>query len=228
MTLSVQQAILNSLLSAQGSALSTSPNSYMYAECYAIATALASIYALNITMQNEVSGINSIQFLSRWETILNINALSSDTISIRQGRIASKLFSFGTNPTLNVIQNVISLALGIYGVADGYFITILGRTPNQASQSLPNQELINGFPDGYYIPEGIPYSSLANIIIILGIPASVSIQSFLAVKSTVSSIIAPILPAWQTVTSGIYNTNNSMGFLLGQPNLGLELLREHG
>lgn len=158
--------------------------------------------------------------LGRWERLLALSVLPTDTETTRRTRVAETLARFGQP---NSFQRVADACVAIAGPA---FVALVPSTPGNATIYWPG-----GTPNAQY-----PwYSTIAQVDVVMtyqspfyliadGTPNGQPNGAWWALVAQMKSLLDSILPAWATFVIGCYAANGQLGWYLDQHNLdGLNL-----
>jgi len=204
---SVNEIFLNALNQADGNALTDDVDSFVYAENFAIARALTDIWSSNARMAYQWDPHRMTDFVPRWEKILGIFPLQSDTMTDRRNRIAGKLATFGKSPNRNNLDGLLTLIF-----ADVY-LGIVNTPSTDAIGSVPGGITV---PGGVTLPDGDWTSTIAHIAIATQQPTSIKDADYYATKNEMVGFLNDFLPAWTTFA--IFKDGPSgAGFFLDDP-----------
>src|SRR4051794_4567574 len=107
----IEEVILDGLLDADGTALSKDVDSYVWAEANATARAIAYLWHLNARLANQWDPDRMTSFLPRWEKILGIRPLTTDTPVERRAKVKSKISAFGAPGDQPVVIDILTVVL---------------------------------------------------------------------------------------------------------------------
>ena len=99
------EAIQNAFADTQGTSLARERGSVAWVENHATARVLYALYGLAYRLANVNGPARMTNTLPRWEKILNIAPLDSDTIVERRNRVTAKLSLLGKGTTLQVVED---------------------------------------------------------------------------------------------------------------------------
>jgi hypothetical protein len=205
---SVAEIFLNSLNQGDGDALSDEVDSFNYAENFASARVLADLWSDNTRLSYQFDPHRMTDFLSRWESILNIVPNPNDTAHARRQMVAMKLSNYGKTPTQQVISDLLTLIL------KDVFVSIIHNDPDTAAFPL------GGIPGGAVIPGGatldddVWHSAIAYIAILVNQPNGMSDNNFYKAVGNIDSNLEGLLPVWTTFNWVRNNSFGTAGFIL--------------
>jgi len=212
------RAILASLNRQRGSAYDTGEDSPVYVENYAVARAIDAAWATNNRLVAELSPSRSTSLLSRWEQILGVRPLPTDTVSERRARLGQRLARVGQQATPQLIADALQSELG------EVFVAVETLSPAFATAHWSE----TGEPDMWT-------STVMHILVRTQKPASYTEAQFYDAVGRVAVLVEPILPAWATLdwyrpgsTSVAVGGVSGAGFYLSEtePNLGNQVFGE--
>ena len=202
----VEELLLNALLEGDGSAMASEVDSYNWAEQLANAHAIAALYHLNQRFANQWDPVRMTDFIPRWERILHLTPLLTDSDTDRRTRIGAKMALYAQPPTQQVITDMMTTLLG------PLFVQIV-NTPSSEANAFVGETAANqaygyagggvSVPGGVTLPDatalGITwYSSVAYICILTQRTATSTDASYYAQMGTIVQFLDDILPAWAT------------------------------
>ena len=125
------QQISTSLLAQRGDAITTQVGSVIWVETQAWARALYSIWATNTKMAYQFDPNKMTDFLPRWEAIMGLAALPTDTIQKRQSRIAARFGLINKMPDTQAVNDLLTASLGItyLGLINTPAVSAYGQFP---------------------------------------------------------------------------------------------------
>jgi hypothetical protein len=184
------QQIASSLLAQRGDAITTAVGSIIWVETQAWARAVYSIWAVNQKLAYQFDPNKMTDFLPRWESIMGLAALPTDTIQTRQQRIASRFNAINKMPTTQKVTDLMQASLGI---------TFLGLINDPAPLAYAQ------FPGGAAITGGITnvvdgpwYSTVQELFIEVYHPAVMTNNQFYNTVNQVFPLLSPYLPAYDS------------------------------
>ena len=210
---------------ARGDAYDTTQTSNVSAETVATARLVASIWSTNQRMANQWDPLRMTTSLPRWEKILNIVPLPTDSDTTRRARIQAISARTGQAPFTTYLSAQLAALLGPVFVAVEYISVGL------AVIHVPD----GTYPFGTVVP-GTPWSSTtAHILIRTQVPAGYKESDFQAAIGLVAPFMDAVAPAWVTfdwyrpgpVYTAILGGPSASGFYLDDPhNLDNEVFNE--
>jgi hypothetical protein len=184
------QVILEGLNSDRGTAFEAGDRTKtVYVENMALARALSATWGTNQRLANMwVPRRMSWDVLKRWEKIMAIFPLPTDTESVRRDRIEALLARFGR------------------AAINGYIVELLTDALGDAFSGVEYISYANAaihVPDGTYpwgtVLSGRPWSStVAHILIKMQKPAGWTERDFYNAAGKVFPLLEPVLPIWTT------------------------------
>lgn len=202
----VEELLLLALLEADGTAMADDVGSFVWAEHLAEAHALAALHHLNQRMANQWDPVRMTEFVPRWERILNLFPLPTDTMVDRRKRIGAKQALFGQPPTQQVVQDLMSALLGPVFVqlvtsSSAEAVGWVGITPANAAYGYAGGGVT--VPGGVTLPDGSAlgitwYSTIAHIVVLTTQPATYSDQSYRSTVALIAQFLDDLLPCWAT------------------------------
>jgi|GEM_PF-3162123 len=216
------EGILNGLNQGRGDAYDVTSTSNVYAENLAIARVLNDIWSTNARLSNQWDAARMTTSIGRWEKILGINPLPTDSDTTRRTRIAGIFSSTGQSPFTSYLTTQLASLLGPVFVAVEYI-------------SYANARIT--VPDGTYpwgmVAIGAPWSSTtAHILIRTKLPTGYREADFRAAVGLIPMFMDAVGPAWidfDWYRPGAVNVNvvggpSAGGFYLDDvPNLDFEV-----
>ena len=204
--------VVESLESGRGDSFSTSPTSAVFAENMAIARCVAwDGYEASARLSNNFipQKMTAGGLLGRWEAILGLHPLPTDTEVVRRARVAAAFARFGTPNWSQPVIDALSAALG------SIFVGITHIAPTSAVVWWPAGS-ITGLSNAQTATAAVPwYSSLCNVFVQLTQPATMTLAQFYAAAGAMNPILDAMLPAWCTYSWYV----GTPGFILDQKNL---------
>ena len=126
------QGIVQSLLNQRGDAITKDVGSAVWIEVNAQARAIYNIWANNTKMFYQLDPNRLSDFISRWEVIMGVSPLPTDTLQNRRDRIVAKFAIVGKMPTTQVVRDLLAQYLG------SVFLVLLNTTADEAIAQFPN------------------------------------------------------------------------------------------
>jgi hypothetical protein len=212
------QVALDTLLADRGTAFEQAAEdreSVVYIESMALARAISAGLGTNErlgTLWDAARMPDAV--LERWEKILALAPLASDSEAERRARIRTTFERFGQASTHTTAHALLSEALG------DAFVGIEYIDYDDALISVPD----GSYPWGIVI-DGRPWSStVAHVLVRLQKPTGWTEGQFYDAASQVSLILDPLLPAWCTfawyragASSAVVGGVSAAGFYLDTP-----------
>lgn len=155
------KAVLDALNEARGTAYNVEPGSAVYAENFAIARAIASIWDANERLANQFDTNKMGAFIPRWEKILGITAIPGVSLSERKKAIAAQFSLWSREGTT---QNMIDL---VKECLKEIFIEITHLDSNSNKAAMPGGLINFG---GANIPDGEWFSKVSHACVRLWQP----------------------------------------------------------
>lgn len=208
----LSEVLLDALLEANGSAVTTEQASYAYAECFAESRCLTYLWELNQRLANQWDPVRMTDFLARWESIYETKPLSTDTPNDRRAKIAAKLAAYGLPATQQVVTDLLSVVLGevFVGVVLTPSTIALGQCPGGAT-----------LPGGVTLADGPWYSTIAHLAVETIQPAGMPDTTYYETVGQVRAYLDNLIAAWCSVDwfkDGVHGP----GFFLDETNLDVE------
>ncbi len=201
------QRIVESLNSQRGTAYDTTQSSYVYAENMAAGRAIDNAWSTNQRLGNQWQSARMTTLLPRWEKILQVYPLTSDTDTDRRVRVATKRARVGTMPTQGAMISELEAAVG-----DVF----------EAVEYIDVDDANIHVPDGTYpfgtVAAGSPWSStVAHILIRTSKPAAYTEGQYYEAVAPIHPIMDAIAPAWVTFDWYRLEVGGLAGFYLDHP-----------
>ena len=209
------EAIQNAFADTQGTSLARERGSVAWVENHATARVLYALYGLAYRLANVNDPARMTNTLPRWEKILNIAPLDSDTIVERRNRVTAKLSLLGKGTTLQVVEDYLTLVLG------SMFVGLKFSDPTEATTYVPGGGAVPGggpaFLDGDLAdPRISPYaSSLGYIAVLLQRPANMTVELFYERAGRIYEDMNNLLGAWMDF-DWVNDGPNGAGFYLDE------------
>lgn len=182
------QRILEALNAARGSGYDTSSESNVWVENFAFARAISAAWGTNRRLAHQWDPQRMTSLLSRWETILGLSPLSTDTEGDRRARIERHMLRFGEAGDQQYISDNLRRILGDVFVAVEYVAA------SSASITVPNGTYSFGTANTDY-----PWTStVCRILIRTQKPSSYTEREFYDAVDGVHPFLDSVLPAWCT------------------------------
>ena len=190
----VEEALLDYLVEADGTALSPDVDSFVWAEHLAESRAIAYLWHTNQKMANQWDPRRMTDFLPRWEKILGIVPLPRDNDVDRRAKVKAKLETYGEPGTQQVIQDVLTTVLG------DVFVSIVNSPSSIATGYVTGGVTI---PGGVTLPDGTPfgeswYSTIAYLAIETQKPSGFTDSDFYDAVGQISQFLDGLVPGWVT------------------------------
>ena len=182
------QQIADSLLAQRGDAITTQPGSIIWVETQAWARALYSIWANNQKLAYQFDPNKMTAALPRWESIMGLSALPTDTIQSRQQRIAARFKIINKLPNTPNITDLLVDTLGIT------FLELINIPATTAYAQFPSGSAITGGITN--VVAGPWYSTIQEIFIETIHPPSLTDNEFYAIVNQVFPLLNTYLPAY--------------------------------
>jgi len=185
----VEEILLDSLLETDGTALASEVDSFVYAERVAEARAIAYLWHLNQRCANQWDPDRMTDFLPRWEKILGLRPLVTDTDNARRAKVRAKMESYGEPGTLQVVNDLMRVVLG------SLYVGIVNTPSSAAVGQVPGGCVVLG---GASLADGDWYSTIAHVAFQTVQPAGVSDATFYDAIGQIASFVDDLLPGWVT------------------------------
>lgn len=179
--------IADSLLQQRGDAVTKDVGSVVWIEVQAHARAIYSIWCVNQKLANQFDPNKMSDFLTRWETILQLSPLPTDTLTQRRGRIAAKFLALNKLPNTSQVHDLLAAGL------PDTFLDVINVACGDAISFYPGGSHIVG---GSQAGNGPWYSTTASIFVETTQPTYLADGDFQNQVNQVSSILGQYLPAW--------------------------------
>lgn len=206
------QGIAQSLLNQRGNAVTQEVGSARWIENQAWARAIYGDWCVNQKMANQLNPNTLTDFLSRWETIMGISPLPTDTLQVRRARIAAKFMILGKMPTTQAVTDLLTTYLGPVfldlintTIADGYAAFYNGAPITGGLQNVSNDN--TPLVLGYFDPGW--YSTLQKIYVEVKNQPYLTNNTFYQTVNQIFPLLGSYLPAYTTVTWFWNGFNNS-------------------
>jgi hypothetical protein len=141
----ILETVLTSLNDARGTAYSKERGTVVWAENYALAKAIASVWEANRRLANQFDPARMSAFLPRWEKILGIVPAPSDSLKTRKDRVAFKLSLWSKEPTGTNLIELVKAKIG------DLYVGITHILSTQNTGSIPGGLTS---PGGVTLPDG--------------------------------------------------------------------------
>ncbi len=182
------QQIADSLLAQRGDAITTQVGSIIWVETQAWSRAIYSIWANNQKLAYQFDPNKMTDFLPRWESIMGLAALPSDTIQRRQERIAARFRIINKMPD---DQNVTDLLVASLGIT---FLDLINIPAVDAYGQFPGGSAITGGITN--IVDGTWYSTCQEIFVETIHPPSLTDNEFYATVNQIFPLLNTYLPVY--------------------------------
>lgn len=184
------QQISTSLLAQRGDAITTEVGSIIWMETQAWARAIYHIWAYNQKAANQFDPNKMTDLLPRWESMMGLSALPTDTVAKRQARIAARFRLINKMPTTQDLTDLLVSALGIT------FLEIINIDRSHAYAQYPGgTPIVGGITNTVNAPW---YSTIQHIFIEVIHPTSITDNQFYATVNQITPLLNPLLPAYDT------------------------------
>jgi len=209
------EAIQKALDDAQGSAIATERGTVAWVENHSTARVLLALYLLARKLGYINDPKRMTVSLARWEAILGISPLSSDTFASRRNRVEAKLGLLAAGTTLTTINDYLTKVLG------DMYVGLEFPDPLTSVTYVPGGGSVSGggptFLDGNAVPAGIsPWaSSLAYVAIKLEKPGNMSEVDFYDKAVQIYNDMDNLVGAWMGF-DWVRDGPNGAGFYLDE------------
>jgi len=194
------QRILESLNAAMGTAYDTSRGTTVYAENLATARCINAAWENNQRLANQWDPRRMTVFVPRWERILKLTPLPTDTMPVRRRRIAAVFARWSQLPTYQQIKDKLSDALATT------FVDLEHIAPADA---------VTWWPGGTPNADFPWYSTISHLLIRVTKPTPMTEATFYSTMGLILPLLDGFVPAWVT-WSWIRNGPNGDGFFLDE------------
>lgn len=207
----IEEVLQDALVDADGTALASDVDSFVWAEHLAEARAIAYLWHTNKRMANQWDTSRMTDFLPRWEKILGIRPLFMQNETDRRANVRAKLEAFGQPATQQVIQDILSVVL------QDVFVSIVNTSSADATGWVAGGVTV---PGGVTLPDGTPagltwYSTIAHLAIETQQPSGMSDADFYEAVGQISQFLDDLVPAWVTY-DWFLDGGNGAGFYLDE------------
>lgn len=206
------QQIANSLLAQRGDAITTQVGSIIWVETQAWARALYHIWSYNQKLAYQFDPNKMTDFLPRWESIMRLAALPTDSIQDRQQRIASRFAIINKVPDTQNVTDLLRSALGIT------FLQLINDTDQNAYAQFPGGAPITGGITN--IVNGPWYSTCQELFIETTHPPVFTDHQFYNTVNQIFPLLNNYLPAydsfdwfWDSFSDDGYGSATNRGLL---------------
>lgn len=200
------ESLLDTLKDSVGSAFNTESTTVNWIYLNAIARVFNDVFGQNKRLANQWDPDRMTDFLPRWEKILGISPLATDTLIERRAKVKVKLQTFGKSGTYQVVTDLLNDVLG-----SDVFVDITHNDSNSANVWVAGGAVIPGgatIPDG--TPIGIPwYSTVSYLPIKVIKPSYMDDETFYVTVNQIFLYLGSLLPAW--VTYDWYRESETLG-----------------
>jgi len=154
------EQILESLNYARGTAYAaydpTITDTAVYVENYAIAKAIIDLWESNQRLANQFDPLKMGAYLERWESILGIMVVPTDTIDQRKAVVGAKMSLLANAPIHQAVEDLCKAYLGnmFVEVVNSYASENLGGVPGGAT-----------VPGGVTLPDDLWFSPISIIAV---------------------------------------------------------------
>jgi hypothetical protein len=181
------ETILRSLNEGDGTFPSKDEDSYVYAENWAVARAIADLWSTNRRLSYQWDAKRMTDMLPRWETIFALHPLSTDTEAERRASVGAKFAIIGKPATHQVVHDLMVDVLG------DIYVQTVNTSSSDAFGYAPGGIAI---PGGVTLDDGPWTSGVAYVAIELEQPTGVGDQAFFDTAGKVHTHLDSLLPAW--------------------------------
>jgi hypothetical protein len=203
--------LIDSLVAQLGSAYDGSSGTTVYAYAEAYARAISEVYSTNARLGHQWDPARMTDFLPRWEAILGLYPLTSDTLLARRNRVAAAMKRIGGLNTYEAMVDALTNALApiSFTVIHGSSATANVWTP--AGWPMGNHPTTAAQPDFY--------STVAQVTIVVSEPAGMTDADFYSRLGAIYTVLDPMLPAWVTWNWIRQDIHPGSGFYLDEVDL---------
>jgi hypothetical protein len=194
----VVSAILNSINESRGTAYATEPGTAVWVENYALAKTLADAWESARRFSNQFDPQRLTSYLDRWEGILGIVPSATATDNARRRAIAAKWSLFNVVPTSQAATDFLKILLPAIYVATLHTASSVARGSVTGGVTIPG---------GVTLLDGPFKSSIANLVIRMVEPPSMSDSEFYQTVNSFKPFFDDFLPAHVTYDWGRYGLN---------------------
>lgn len=180
---SVVEAEHRALLKAYEPAYDASEGTENYAECFAYATVLANVWAVNERIGNQMIPARMLDNLTIWEEVLKLRPSSKDYDNERRNRVAARLRGIASNATVDIAE----AARSIFG---DEFEDLVFVAPADAITYWPG---LNPGPPGF---EWSSNKCIVGVRVIVG-------AEFQSRRAALADLLQAMLPAWMSFVIGV-------------------------
>lgn len=184
------QQIATSLLAQRGDAITTQVGSIIWTEVQAHARAVYSIWANNQKACNQLNPTKMTDFLPRWNAIMGLARLPTDTIQTQQARITARFAAINKMPDTQQVNDLLVASLGE---------TYVGLINNPASSAYAQ------FPGGAPITGGVAtivngpwWSTVQELYVEVTHIPSLTNNQFYNIVNQIYPLLNQYLPAYDT------------------------------
>ena len=195
------EVMYNDLLASLGTAFANDHSSVVSVYMNAIARVFNDVFEQNKRLANQWDPLRMTDFLNRWEAILGIEPLTTDTLFDRRAKVNAKIGMTGKVGTQQVVSDLLRLVLG-----NDVFVSINNNDSNTA-----NAYVLGGatIPGGATIASGPWYSTVSYLPIKVVQPSYMDDLTFYQTVSQLYSYLESLVPAW--VTYDWYRQSKTLG-----------------
>lgn len=213
------EAILDELRQGMGTSFDVDRGSVTWVYLNALARVMNDVFEQNQRLANQWDPDRMTDFLERWEIILGIIPIPTDTLVERRRKVELKFQNFGQAATLQIVQDLLSAIL-----TDDVFVQIIHNlsTNPETGVAIPGGAII---PGGATIPDGEWYSDVSYLPIKVTQPSYMDDLTFYQTVGQIFSFLDTLMPAWVTYDWFRQASDGSNTFILDdERNLDNELL----
>lgn len=197
------KTLYEALNQARGTAYDTSDASNVTAETMAEARALDAAWSSNRKMALQTDPARMTDFMPRWEAILDVHPLPTDSIASRRAVLRAKFLALGGPAILHD---------AVVALTGASFIGIVYTAVADAVPRWP----ANGFPNNWT-------SNAVHIVIHVQFAPNQTNAQFWDMRAALNKFLQDFLPVWVTWDVGIRDSHGTFCFYLDEQNLDLEL-----
>lgn len=184
------QQIAKSLLAQRGDAITNDVGSVIWIETQAWARAIYHIWAVNQKLSYQFDPNKMTDFLSRWETIMGLAALPTDSLQDRQQRIAARFAIINKTPDTQNVTDLLKAALGVT------FLLLINNNPSTAYAQFPGGSAITGGITN--VVNGDWYSTIQELFVEVIHPISFTNNQFYNTVNQIFPLLNKYLPAYDS------------------------------
>lgn len=219
----IVKRMVTSFAAQLGTAYDVTSTSNVYGMALAYARAIAEMWSNNNRMANQWDPLRMSDFIGRWEAILGLYPLASDTPTDRRARIATALQRIGSTPTLQQVSDTVQTLVGS---------TVFVGLIHTSSSTGPSYYTGSSFTNPYGSSIVDWWSNVLHIAVRVQQPAGMSNADFKNAVGKMAPYLDSVLPGWctwstcQFLTISLPSGTPVAGFYLDDPvNLNAEPFR---